>query len=229
MITQRFSVCALLAGALAIPAPAFAARLSGQLTTADGQPVSGGLVTVFNEAKNRKTTAYTAPDGRYAVTTDFDGRLSVRARVSGFEDVVKEFDASSAKAGSLDFSVSKIIDAQALSDTLTASAHLTKLQWDDPEFEPGDVRATSGGETRLIRCAHGADVLHTRLAARAAVLWDDLDPGIRSHREVRLDETGRRRHRPPPPPPGIQCSTGSTHSKPASASSKPMRSRSCAG
>jgi sarcosine oxidase len=24
------------------------------------------------------------------------------------------------------------------------------------QFEPGDRRATSGGETRLIRCSHGA-------------------------------------------------------------------------
>ena len=25
------------------------------------------------------------------------------------------------------------------------------------QFEPGDARASSGGETRLIRCGHGAD------------------------------------------------------------------------
>lgn len=46
-------------------------------------------------------------------------------------------------------------------------------------LSPGHVRAGSGGESRLIRCAHGADGLHTRLAARAAVLWDELHPDIR--------------------------------------------------
>lgn len=139
MILQRISTGVLLAGALALSAPVFAARLSGKLMTADSLPVSGGLVTVFNEAKNRKTTVYTAPDGRYAVTTDFDGALSVRARVPGFEDVVKPVDAAANALLRLDFTIAKIADAQALSDTLTASAHLTKLQWDDPELRAAFV------------------------------------------------------------------------------------------
>lgn len=59
---------------------------------------------------------------------------------------------------------------------------LARSGWDvtlvEP-FAPGHVRAGSGGESRLIRCAHGDDVLHTRLAARAGVLWDELDPEVR--------------------------------------------------
>ena len=35
------------------------------------------------------------------------------------------------------------------------------------QFEPGDRRATSGGETRLIRCGHGADPGYTESARRA--------------------------------------------------------------
>ena len=35
------------------------------------------------------------------------------------------------------------------------------------QFEPGDPRATSGGETRLIRCAHGADADYAAMARRA--------------------------------------------------------------
>ena len=41
-------------------------------------------------------------------------------------------------------------------------------------FGPGDPRAESGGETRLLRCSHGADVLYTRLARRARELWLEL-------------------------------------------------------
>ena len=38
-------------------------------------------------------------------------------------------------------------------------------------FEPGDPRATSGGESRLIRCGHGAGRgLHRLGAARADAL-----------------------------------------------------------
>ena len=43
------------------------------------------------------------------------------------------------------------------------------------QFEPGDPRATSGGETRLIRCAHGADKEYTASSRRARELWKELE------------------------------------------------------
>lgn len=43
------------------------------------------------------------------------------------------------------------------------------------QFEPGDRRATSGGETRLIRCSHGADPDYTAMARRARALWRELE------------------------------------------------------
>ena len=43
------------------------------------------------------------------------------------------------------------------------------------QFEPGDRRATSGGETRLIRCGHGADPDYTASARRARTLWRELE------------------------------------------------------
>jgi len=43
------------------------------------------------------------------------------------------------------------------------------------QFEPGDRRATSGGETRLIRCGHGADADYTASARRARTLWRELE------------------------------------------------------
>ena len=43
------------------------------------------------------------------------------------------------------------------------------------QFEPGDPRATSGGESRLIRCAHGADPEYTASARRARTLWRELE------------------------------------------------------
>src|SRR5205823_3905769 len=41
---------------------------------------------------------------------------------------------------------------------------------------PGHVRAGSGGESRLIRCAHGDDEWHARSARRALELWREIDP-----------------------------------------------------
>jgi sarcosine oxidase len=43
------------------------------------------------------------------------------------------------------------------------------------QFEPGDPRATSGGETRLYRCAHGGAADYTASARRARELWRDLE------------------------------------------------------
>jgi sarcosine oxidase len=43
------------------------------------------------------------------------------------------------------------------------------------QHTPGDVRATSGGETRLIRYGHGEDTWYTRSAWRARTLWEELE------------------------------------------------------
>jgi len=43
------------------------------------------------------------------------------------------------------------------------------------QFAPGDARATSGGETRLIRCAHGRDDDYAAMARRARTLWKALE------------------------------------------------------
>jgi sarcosine oxidase len=45
-------------------------------------------------------------------------------------------------------------------------------------FGPGDPRAESGGETRLLRHSHGDDLLYTRLARRARELWLELGGGV---------------------------------------------------
>jgi len=46
------------------------------------------------------------------------------------------------------------------------------------QFEPGDERASSGGESRLLRCAHGASDWYTDSAWRARQLWQELDRGL---------------------------------------------------
>jgi glycine/D-amino acid oxidase-like deaminating enzyme len=58
---------------------------------------------------------------------------------------------------------------------------LAHAGWDVTLVEPvapGHVRAGSGGESRLIRCSHGADEWHSRSARRALELWREIDPGL---------------------------------------------------
>jgi glycine/D-amino acid oxidase-like deaminating enzyme len=45
-------------------------------------------------------------------------------------------------------------------------------------FEPPHRRAESGGETRLIRCAHGPDDFYARSARRSLELWRELGEGV---------------------------------------------------
>ena len=45
--------------------------------------------------------------------------------------------------------------------------------------EPGHAGAESGGESRLLRCAHGQDALYTRSAWRARELWGELEAELR--------------------------------------------------
>jgi sarcosine oxidase len=44
--------------------------------------------------------------------------------------------------------------------------------------EPGNTRAESGGETRLIRCSHGPDAFYAHSARRALELWRELGEGV---------------------------------------------------
>jgi sarcosine oxidase len=49
------------------------------------------------------------------------------------------------------------------------------------QFEPGDERATSGGETRLIRCSHGDDRDYAVMARRARELWSEVERDAGEH------------------------------------------------
>jgi glycine/D-amino acid oxidase-like deaminating enzyme len=46
------------------------------------------------------------------------------------------------------------------------------------QFDPGDERASSGGESRLLRCSHGGSDWYTDSAWRARQLWRELDRGL---------------------------------------------------
>ena len=48
------------------------------------------------------------------------------------------------------------------------------------QFEPGDERATSGGESRLYRCSHGGAEDYTRMAWRGQELWRELEAQTRT-------------------------------------------------
>ncbi len=45
-------------------------------------------------------------------------------------------------------------------------------------FGPGHSRASSGGETRIVRMGYGADEIYTRMAMRSLALWPEAGDGL---------------------------------------------------
>jgi virginiamycin B lyase len=128
----RFSV-ATLALTCALTGSARAVTLTGHVALANGQPVAGALVTLFNEAKDRKETVYTATDGSYALRSGFTGTLTLRARAHMLQDALRPVNALGGEQPQrLDFQMAPYANAKALSDSLTASAHITNVKFDSP-------------------------------------------------------------------------------------------------
>ncbi len=107
--------------------------ITGQLTNASGVPISGGLITAFDQTKKRKITTYTHPDGSYELPLTFVGDLTLRARNPYHEDVIKEVTIVDKGELTVGFVTEKLTDIQQVSDSLTASAHATALNWDKVE------------------------------------------------------------------------------------------------
>lgn len=111
--------------------PAFAGTLAGNVATSDGKPIAGALVTIWNEAKNRKETVYTDATGNYTLQTGFTGAVVLRARTPYFADANKDLTLAADTVSKVDFVIQKIASLEELSETFTASAHAAKLTFPD--------------------------------------------------------------------------------------------------
>lgn len=129
---NNFSLtAALLLSTLALTTPATAATLTGTVMTAEGQPVAGALVTLWNEAKNRKETVYTNDKGVYTLKTDFTGKVTLRGRTYNYKDFNVDFTLGAKDTQKHNLAMIKMTDPQEISDALTASAHAAALPFPD--------------------------------------------------------------------------------------------------
>ena len=197
---SRIALVAALSGAFC--AAAAAGTVSGQVTSG-GKPIPGVMVTAFDEAKSRRDTVYTDAEGRYSLTVDFAGKINLRARAPYFKDATKEVampakgeaglpirtvtqgaDLSVAADRVLDFGMTRETDPAALSDSLTASAHLTALSWNDPQTKAAFVSQCNychqvGNElTRVPRSREGWDETVRRMEGYLAILTNREAAGI---------------------------------------------------
>lgn len=109
------------------------AVLTGIITTSGNLPISGAIITAFNESGTRRTTTYSRPDGAYTLPVAYSGDLSVRVRTPYFSDAVKNVAVADGETMIVDFTTAPMTDKDSLSNALTASAHAATIQWSNSE------------------------------------------------------------------------------------------------
>jgi virginiamycin B lyase len=105
---------------LALVSGLSAETIQGVVRDAEGRPVAGAIVTVFEEGGSIQESGYSDASGSYRLETGLRGRLQVRARRPGYVDAI-------APAGSA--LVLAPADALSRSNSLPASAHAASIQW----------------------------------------------------------------------------------------------------
>ena len=130
--SEKFAAIAL-ALLLLLPVAAQAATVSGRVVTTGGEPVAGAMVTLWNEARNRKETVYSNAAGKYELHTGFTGLLQLRGRVSMYRDFNTEFELTADAIETHNLAMEALTDPQEISDSLTASAHAAALPFRDEQ------------------------------------------------------------------------------------------------
>ena len=103
--------------------------INGNVSSSTGMPISGAMVTVFSSDNTRRITAYSDVNGNYFLPVTYTGALKVRARTPYFEDSLAEVAVVSGETQTINFITKKITEPSALSQTLTASAHVATMKW----------------------------------------------------------------------------------------------------
>lgn len=101
-----------------------------------GQPIAGAMVTAIDSTAKRRDTVYTDAQGRYTLSIDFSGALTLRARAPYFQDATQPISLAADASAMQNFTLIRHGVAEELSASLSASAHLTKLS-----FPSHDTRA----------------------------------------------------------------------------------------
>jgi streptogramin lyase len=113
--------------------PANAARLTGIVVSQNGNLIQGAMVSLFDKKANRKTTVYSDQDGRFSLDSSLQGSAALRVRAPHFLDLSKDIDLSGDNPVEMILTIQSQQTPDEISDALTASAHIKKLQWHDKE------------------------------------------------------------------------------------------------
>jgi hypothetical protein len=132
MIRDTLQMTVTLGLGLVAAAAADAAVVEGHVR-GPGGPLAGAMVTVTSTDGLYAETVYSDTKGAFRLTTDQSGIVTVRARKAYFADGSQALDLAAQSSGPLDLLLAPLTAPQAISDSLSASAHFARIRFDDPK------------------------------------------------------------------------------------------------
>ncbi len=122
--------CALLVACVMVPGFSLGADLTGTVKDKEGHPLTGALVTLTARGGMFAESVYVGRDGHYSLHSEQEGKATLRARNPYFSDVTLDINLPS--GAPRDFVLARLVDPQAISDSLPASAHFAALHFERP-------------------------------------------------------------------------------------------------
>jgi len=120
---------------MAMSSELMSATLAGQVLSSQGQPISGAIVTLFDESQKRSESVYSDAFGQFQLETNMSGTMTVRARAPYFSDQQSPVLLSGQERAQITLAMTQQEDPEALSSALPASAHAAKLDFEQEEDE----------------------------------------------------------------------------------------------
>jgi streptogramin lyase len=123
----------LAACALLFAQTTLATTIDGRVTTGDGSALRGALITLVSADGLLAETVYTGDDGHFRLDTTQIGNLELRVRAPGFGDATRSVALGTEASTEADFALVRLASSQEISDSLTGSAHYTRIKFTNAE------------------------------------------------------------------------------------------------
>ena len=98
-----------------------------------GGPLAGAMITATSPDSLYAETVYTDAKGAFRLATEQTGVVTLLARKPYFSDGSRAVDFGASRAAPLDLLLAPLSSPQAISDSLSASAHFARIQFEDPK------------------------------------------------------------------------------------------------
>lgn len=163
------------------------AIITGSIVSSGSMPISGAMITAFSNDNSRRITAYSGPDGSYTLPITYVGEIKVRVRTPYFSDSTSDISISNKETAVVNFTTSKITDPTELSLSLTASAHLSTLKWDNQADRTTFISQCNychqigNSLTRVARDREAWDAVVDRMEGYLVLVTDDDKKSIAKH------------------------------------------------